>query len=103
MSSESRGIARSDHKNKVFDGCSWHAVGASRVFEGKGKAIEYTRLQDFDGDYVVIKANWASETLDYKGWGGITQFLEGTGKRKGIKGEGKSERMLTSKPIDERP
>jgi hypothetical protein len=101
-SHESRGICRSNHENKVFDNCSWHAVGASRVFEGKRTAIEYTRVEDLDGDYVVMEGNWGPAGLDYKSWGGKTKFLEGTGKWKGIKGEGKSERILTSKPIDER-
>jgi hypothetical protein len=75
-------------------------VGASRVFEGKRIAIEYTRLEDLDGDYVVIEGNWAG-AIDYKVWGDITKFLEGTGKWKGIKGEGKIERILTSRPIDQ--
>jgi len=98
---ESSGICRSNHENKVFDNCSWHAVGASRIFEGKRTATEYTRLEDLDGDYVVIEGNWGPGGLDYKGFGGITKFLEGTGKWKGIKGEGKCERILTSKPIKE--
>ena len=101
LSYESRGICRSNHENKVFDNYSWHAVGASRVFEGKRNAIEYTKLLDLDGDYVVIEGNWGPGRLDYKGFGGITKFLEGTGKWKGIKGEGKCERILTGRPIKE--
>jgi len=89
---EATGIARSYHENKVFDNFTLHNVGNRQITDGKGKAHGYFKYLDPDGDLFVMEgiAEGADVTMT---------FIHGTGKWKGIKGEGKIRLITGGKPI----
>jgi hypothetical protein len=87
-----KGIARSNSENKIFDNCTVLYVGVSRNMAGKQGAYGYSKYTDSDGDFVVMESiREGAETH--------CRFLQGTGKWKGIKGEGKLRRLAVGKPI----
>ena len=87
-----KGIARSNSDNKIFDNCSVFYVGVARDMAGKQGAYGYSKYMDPDGDFVIMESiREGNETL--------CKFLLGTGKWKGIKGEGKLRRIAAGKPI----
>lgn len=87
-----KGISRSNSENKVFDNCTVFYVGVARNMAGKISAYGYSKYMDPDGDFVIMESiREGAETT--------CKFLQGTGKWKGIKGEGKVRRIATGKPI----
>ena len=88
-----KGIARSNSDNKIFDNCTVFYVGVSRNTAGQqSAAYGYSKYMDPDGDFVVMESiRQGAETH--------CTFLQGTGKWKGIKGEGKLRRIAAGKPI----
>jgi hypothetical protein len=89
---ELRGISQSLHTNKVFDKCTWHAVGLNRIVDGKVHWMQYRKYMDPDGDTFVIELSGVDQE-------GTMKFLEGTGKWKGLTGGGKAYATLRGKPI----
>jgi hypothetical protein len=87
-----KGIARSNSDNKIFDNFTVFYVGVSRNMAGKQSAYGYSKYMDPDGDFVVMESIREGEETHCK-------FLQGTGKWKGIKGEGKVRRIAIGKPI----
>ncbi len=87
-----KGIARSNSENKIFDNCTLFYVGVSRNMAGKQGAYGYSKYMDPDGDFVVMESIREGAETHCK-------FLQGTGKWKGIKGEGKVRRIAVGKPI----
>ena len=87
-----KGIARSNSENKIFDNCTVFYVGVGRNMAGKQGAYGYSKYMDPDGDFVVMESIREGEETHCK-------FLQGTGKWKGIKGEGKVRRIAIGKPI----
>lgn len=87
-----KGIARSNSENKIFDNCTVFYVGVARSTPGKTSAYGYSKYMDPDGDFVVMESIREGAETQCK-------FLQGTGKWKGIKGEGKVRRIAVGKPI----
>ena len=87
-----KGIARSNSETKVFDNCTVFYVGVARNMNGKSSAYGYSKYLDPDGDFVVMESIRDGEETHCR-------FLQGTGKWKGIIGEGKLRRIAAGKPI----
>ncbi len=92
VSLELRGVTQSIHSNKVFDKCSWHAVGVNRIVDGKRHWMQYRKYMDLDGDTFVVELSGVDQD-------GTLKFLEGTGKWKGITGGGNAYATTIVKPI----
>ena len=91
LSVDIKGIARSNHENKVFDNCSFHTVQVLQIMNGKLKRSGYTKFMDLDGDYFFVEISGGKNAT--------VKFLYGTGKWKGITGTGKFESIARGKPI----
>ena len=87
-----KGISRSNSENKIFDNCTVFYVGVARDMAGKSSAYGYSKYMDPDGDFVIMESIREGAETHCK-------FLQGTGKWKGIKGEGKLRRIAVGKPI----
>jgi hypothetical protein len=87
-----KGIIRSNHENGDFDNCTLHEVGVTRIMHGKRTFYGYCKVMDPEGDYIV-------KELSDDGTKAIANFLQGTGKWKGITGLGKYEHITQGKPI----
>jgi len=85
------GIIFSNHENRIFNDMTWLFVGIDKIADGKPTALLYSKFVDPDGDIIVgeFAITEAERTL---------KFLHGSGKWKGIKGEGKGKRTAGGKP-----
>lgn len=92
QTSDVRGIARSNHENKVFDNCSFHSAQIIQIMNGKIKRFGHTKFLDPDGDYFFVEVSG--------GKAATVKFLYGTGKWKGITGTGKFERLARGKSME---
>lgn len=87
------GIIISAHPGKLLQGAVTHCdgiqmgLGAARSLHGLCKIV------DNDGDVIVAELPWPHKGLDFE-----VQFLEGTGKWKGITGQLHSNRLVSSPP-----
>lgn len=79
---DGKGIVRSNVENKLFDSFTLHCAGIRSVADGKGEAHGYFKYLDPDGDFFFMEGRAVEEEV-------IMKFLSGTGKWKGIKGEGR--------------
>ncbi len=77
-----KGIARSNVENKVFDNFTLHCAGIRHITDGKAEAHGYFKYLDPDGDFFFMEGTAVEREI-------IMKFLSGTGKWKGIKGEGR--------------
>jgi hypothetical protein len=94
LSMDLKGIARSNHENKVFDNYTFHYVGVYRFTAGKLIAQHgYTKFMDPDGDCFLV------EVSNVGGQSSVTKLLHGTGKWKGITGGGELKIIAQGKPI----
>jgi hypothetical protein len=89
---ECRGIARSNHENKVFDNCSFHSVQILQIVNGKLKRSGHTKFMDPDGDYFFVEVSGGKTAT--------VRLLYGTGKWKGITGTGKFEIIASGKAME---
>ena len=95
MSSEVWGMVTSNNENKIFENLTSHCVAVRKFVAGKQmKSLTYTKFMDSDGDILVTEN---LRTLD--GPDATWNFLQGTGKWKGIKGGGKLRPAARGKPI----
>jgi hypothetical protein len=93
LSMDVKGIARSNHENKVFDNCTFHHVSVIRMSAGKVNMYGYTKFMDPDGDCFLVEVSRdGGESAD-------TKILHGTGKWKGITGSGKLKTITRGKSI----
>jgi len=94
FSMDLKGIARSNHENKVFDNYTFHYVGVYRIIAGKVIAEHgYTKFMDPDGDCFFVEVSRAGGQI------ADAKLLHGTGKWKGITGSGKITSLSRGKPI----
>ena len=93
LSFDVKGIARSNHENKVFDNCTFHHVSVMRIIAGKVNRLGYTKFMDPDGDCFFVEVSRDG------GQSSVTKLLHGTGKWKGITGSGKLTSIARGKPI----
>ena len=89
---DTKGIAFSNHENKVFDNMTFHCVAVGKVVAGKPIGTGYCKYLDPDGDIVVweLSIDVPVDTL---------KAIQGTGKWKGIKAEGKAALITKAKSI----
>ena len=89
---DSKGIARSNNENKIFDNSSFHSTQILQIINGEWKRFGHTKFMDPDGDYFFVEVS-GGKNADIR-------FLYGTGKWKGITGTGKFERIARGKAIE---
>jgi hypothetical protein len=93
LSYDVKGITWSTHPtNKAFDKSTYHCVGIVRTGRAGLATHGYCKYMEPDGDFVVGEAMASGPE-------GQWQFLEGTGKYKGIKGGGPNQPFVSGKPI----
>ncbi len=92
LSLDTKGIAFSNHENKVFDNMTFHGVAVGKVVAGKPIGTGYFKYMDPDGDIIVweLSIDVPVDTL---------KAIQGTGKYKGIKAEGKAALITKAKSI----
>jgi len=91
-----KGIARSNLENKAFDNLTFHGIGVARDLADKRRhRYGYIKFMDPDGDILVTENLRTLQAGPDSDW----NFLQGTGKWKGIKGEGKLRSAAGGKPI----
>ena len=52
-----KGIAVSNHENKVFDNCSFHSTQIIQIMNGKWKRFGHVKFMDPDGDYFFVEVS----------------------------------------------
>jgi len=89
---EGKGISTVNDPKSIFYKCTWQAVGVTQVKDGIPSWVEYRKYMDSDGDIFYV---------DLTGTGneGSIKFHQGTGKFRGIKGEGKTTEVIRGKAI----
>jgi len=82
-----KGIARSNLENKAFDNLTFHGIGVGRDLADKRRhRYGYIKFMDPDGDILVTENIRTLDAGPDSDW----NFLQGTGKWRGIRGEGNS-------------
>jgi len=89
---DGKGIVLSNVENKVFDNFTLHCAGIRRLIDGKGESYGYFKYLDPDGDFFFMEGRAVEGEV-------IMKFLSGTGKWKGIKGEGRIKVITRGKRI----
>ena len=92
MSYESRGIVLDNSEGKFFDNDTVHGAGLMKIDKGKLTGSFINKHLSPSGDFYVIESSHPDTGFDWK-------FIYGTGKFKGITGEGKALRFTKGKPI----
>ena len=87
-----RGIARSNHENKVFDNCSFKTLQIIENMNGKMKRYGHTKFMDTDGDCFFVEISGGEDA--------VVKFIHGTGKWKGITGTGKFQSVARGKSME---
>jgi hypothetical protein len=91
-----KGIARSNLESKAFDNLTFHGIGVARDLADKRiHRYGYIKFMDPDGDILVTENLHTLDAGQESDW----NFLQGTGKWKGIKGGGKLRSAAGGKPI----
>ena len=91
-----KGIARSNLESKAFDNLTFHGIGVARDLADKRiHRYGYIKFMDSDGDILITENLHTLDAGQESDW----NFLQGTGKWKGIKGGGKLRRAAGGKPI----
>ncbi len=88
-----KGLIFSHHENKVFNNCTFHAVGIAKIEDGKRRSDSYWKIMDPDGDFIIAEVVVLGPDKTLK-------FLQGTGKWKGIKGEAKGKTSAIGRMIE---
>ena len=92
MGSEARGIVLDNTESKFFDNSTCHSVGVIKIEKGKVTGMIPGKHMDPSGDFYVVETSQVGTETSWK-------FIYGTGKFKGITGEGKALRFTKGKPI----
>jgi hypothetical protein len=91
-----KGIARSNLENKAFDNLTFHGIGVARDVPDKRRhRYGYIKFMDPDGDILITENLHTPDMGTESNW----NFLQGTGKWKGVKGGGKLRVAAGGKPI----
>ncbi len=92
ISLDSKGITWSNHENKVFDHMTFHCAVVGKFVGPKPIGNGICKYMDPDGDIVIwdLLIDGPVDTL---------KAIQGTGKWKGIKAEGKAAVISKAKPI----
>ena len=91
-----KGIARSNLENKAFNNLTFHGIGVARDLADKRiHRYGYIKFMDPDGDILVTENLRTLDAAQGADW----NFLQGTGKWKGIRGGGKLQPAAGGRPI----
>jgi hypothetical protein len=93
-----KGIAMSNHENKVFDNAVYNFVGVNGISSGQMDAHGYAKITDAQGD-TIFSHTTATGPVANPSW--KTKFLKGVGKWKGITGGGDVTRITKRSPVVE--
>ncbi len=93
VSWDAKAIIRSTHESKLFDNWTGHGVGVMKRVGDKSSWYGSTKRMGPDGEFIIWEIYGESES------GPTWKPIYGSGKWKGIKGEVKSKRITTGKPI----
>ena len=91
---DAKGIVQSNHVNKVFDSCTIQTMGIRMDMKGSSVAHGYFKYMDPDGDIFIMEGTMLEGEK-----AATMKFIYGTGKWKGIKGEGKDQLITRGKAI----
>ncbi|MBM4402699.1 MAG: hypothetical protein FJ044_05645 [Candidatus Cloacimonetes bacterium] len=91
---QGQGIVLDNLGKKLFHNMTFHLVGVARDMFGKRYRYGFVKFMDPDGDFVFTENIALPDEKE-----GRFKFLLGTGKWKGIKGEGKVLAITSGKPI----
>ena len=94
MVGDLKGISQSTHESKLFDNWTQHNVFVLKGLDGKWNWNGFAKSMAPDGEFIIGEFYGDSESGTVTG-----KIVYGTGKWKGIKGESKSKRITTGKPI----
>ena len=86
---ENRGIAMSNHENKLFHNAAYEFVGVGFGPAGKPMGFGYVKLTDPSDNVLILELTGLPSDLAFK-------FLQGTGPWKGITGGGKAVRTAST-------
>ena len=89
---EESGVMMSKSENKFLDNASLHWEGINRGIGKKRAGYAFGKIVDPDGDIIIVRSV-------YTGPGYEAEFLQGTGKYKGIAGSYKAQRVAAVKPV----
>jgi hypothetical protein len=90
---DAKGITWSTHPtNKAFDKSTYHCTCILRTGRAGLASHCYCKYMEPDGDFVTGESTATGPE-------GRWEFLEGTGKYKGIKGGGPNQPFVSGKPI----
>jgi hypothetical protein len=91
---ELKGINQVSEGDKTFENFTHQCMGVTRIKGGELWTTGYCKYMDPDGDFFIVS---------YDGLGGAKplpwEFIQGTGKWKGIKGSGTAQGITKGKPI----
>ncbi|MGZ4857785.1 MAG: hypothetical protein ACXVZU_05450 [Methanobacteriaceae archaeon] len=90
---EQTGVIQSTHDSKLFDNWTRHVILVLKRVGDKMSWNGFTKALAPDGEFIIWEV-----TGDSQG-GSTVKALYGSGKWKGVKGEYKSKRFTTGKPI----
>lgn len=92
LSTDSKGIAFSNHANKIFDNSTYHCAGIVWIAKGIPAYHVFCKYVDPEGNAVVGEFAVEGDKTDWK-------FIHGTGKWKGITGGGAHQAITKGKPV----
>ncbi len=87
-----KGVSRSNDESKAFDNWAFQFVGTTKVESGKHSGQYYGMYLSPDGDIVIGEGDRNGDEATWK-------FINGTGKWKGVTGEGTGKLVQNTKPI----
>jgi len=89
---EESGVMMSKSENKFLDNATLHYEGIQQGISGpQRQGYAFGKIVDMDGDIIIVRTV-------YTGPGHEAEFLQGTGKYKGITGSYKAQRVAAGKP-----
>ena len=88
---EESGVMMSKSENKFLNNATLHYEGIQQGLGKKRDGYAFGKIVDPDGDIIIVRSV-------YTGPGHEAEFLQGTGKYKGIKGSYKAQRVAAGKP-----
>lgn len=88
---EESGVMMSKSENKFLNNATLHYEGIQQGMGKKRDGYAFGKIVDPDGDIIIVRSV-------YTGPGHEAEFLQGTGKYKGIKGSYKAQRVAAGKP-----
>ena len=84
---EGWGIVMSNRRDKLLDGATFHVVTTIRTVGKESTEVGFYKLMDSDGDVILAE-------VSRSGGEHVARYFHGTGKWRGIRGSGRSERIV---------